>query len=253
MNGLPELLQEIGLNFRESSIYTFLLQKGEASASIIARELAIKRSSAYVVLENLQQRGLIKGINHNKIQVYNAVEPQVFLERFRKEQKQTLDRLNNISKQLEESSVMDSFFYQKPKVHFYMGEAGIKQIMEDVLKEKCDLKALITSKFQELITVNYPSFILERSRKGMSARVAYPYAPLNCPDRSFNADHLRESKHVDGHYDRGMNFIIYGRKTALIFLKEKFGLIVESSSMNESFNQYFEELWLTDWQKTTNK
>ena len=55
-----ELLRSLGLSDHEILAYTGLLKIGVASASILAKEISIKRTSVYPILENLIEKDLDK-------------------------------------------------------------------------------------------------------------------------------------------------------------------------------------------------
>lgn len=76
---LIKVLEEVGLNEKEARVYLALLQLGEDSVGEIAKEANIKRPTAYLVLESLEKRGLIKQNTLHKKSVYTAEPPEKIL------------------------------------------------------------------------------------------------------------------------------------------------------------------------------
>ncbi len=243
MNSFRNFLEEIGLDYRESAIYTYLLKVTEAPASQIARALEINRTTVYSLINNLINRGLISQVWRSRIQFYAAVNPLTFLEKFRFEQKKLLGKVNNLSKEFDQDLLSGSFFYTKPKVNFLIGEEGIKDLLSDIISESKEAKALMSYQLYQFIDQNLPDYIEQRVQKGIQVEVIYTFGVEKFRHDLEPGKQLRIPKFRPDADSRGMNFFIYGHKTALIFLKEKFGLIVESFNMKESFEQYFAEIW----------
>jgi len=72
---LSEVLVKIGLNEKEAKVYLALLELGPATAYRIAPKAGIKRSIAYVVLENLQTKGLVSVVPQGERRLFVADDP----------------------------------------------------------------------------------------------------------------------------------------------------------------------------------
>jgi sugar-specific transcriptional regulator TrmB len=73
---LEQSLEKIGLRDKEASVYVALLELGSASVQSIADKAQLKRPTTYVVLESLEQRGLIARIPQAKKALYTIEGPQ---------------------------------------------------------------------------------------------------------------------------------------------------------------------------------
>ena len=73
-----EVLRKTGLNEKESQIYLALLELGTASVQSIAFKAGIKRPTTYLVLDDLQAKGLVSEVPQKKA-LYTAESPERLL------------------------------------------------------------------------------------------------------------------------------------------------------------------------------
>ena len=62
-----DVLNELGLEERETKIYLLLLKEGDSSALQIARKVKIDRTTIYDVLERLISKGLVSTYTKNQL------------------------------------------------------------------------------------------------------------------------------------------------------------------------------------------
>ena len=70
-----KIISELGLTEDESQIYLALLRLGGAKASIIAKELGIKRTTIYPILKGLASHGFVTQYFKSGQRVYHAQRP----------------------------------------------------------------------------------------------------------------------------------------------------------------------------------
>jgi len=109
-------------------VYLALLERGVASAIGVARKAEIKRPTAYVILDELIQKGAVIVVPRSKKKLYRAIPPQnlfeMYEERFFKA-KDVLPEIQAISKQ-------ESY---KPQVLLFEGIEGVKEVLNYRLKD----------------------------------------------------------------------------------------------------------------------
>lgn len=124
-------LEKIGLSPKEATIYTKLLEAGDSTAGILSKITKIKRPTVYLILRELESRGLVLEIAGKK-KLFRAENPEklkkITKRRRRKliadelELEQLIPALLNISK----SQVLE------PLVKIFHDIEGIKNILEDI-------------------------------------------------------------------------------------------------------------------------
>ena len=81
---LRQILCDNGLNDGESAVYIACLELGEKPVGIIARRAGLKRPTTYLVIERLEQMGLLVGRKSAKGMLFRAASPYVLFEQKKK-------------------------------------------------------------------------------------------------------------------------------------------------------------------------
>jgi len=126
-------LIEFGLTEKEAKTYLALLELETASVNEISKKAHINRSSAYVTLESLKNRGLV-GVSDDKVtRQYVASSPDVLL----RSSEQYVQKQQNICKKIESAVPEMKSLYKgikkKPTVRVFEGKIGIMNAFEDAL------------------------------------------------------------------------------------------------------------------------
>ena len=133
---LKSRLERTGLNDKEASVYSALLELGGAHPSKIAEETKLNRSTVYKILLDLSVKGLISEIQ-KKGKLFYQVENPEKLTRYLKD-KVTIanDHLEKANKLIPEIEGLFSLFADKPKVSYFEGQESVMQIYADHLNVK---------------------------------------------------------------------------------------------------------------------
>jgi sugar-specific transcriptional regulator TrmB len=86
-------LQNIGMSSKEVKIFLTLLQLGEALPSTLARRTGINRSTTYMILGNLEWKGMVSSHKSKGYLISKAVDPALFL---KKKLKQNMEQNETI-------------------------------------------------------------------------------------------------------------------------------------------------------------
>ncbi len=123
---LADHLQKIGLTEKEAKIYLAALQLGGDKVQEIAVKAGLKRSTAYVILDELKQKGLIFHEKKPGADIYVAVNPDA-LKHMMDDRKKSLDEA------LPFLRAMHAGEKSKPQVQVFEGVEGMKHIYLDTL------------------------------------------------------------------------------------------------------------------------
>ena len=119
-------LKEVGLKEKEAKVYMSILELGEANIAQISLKSGINRSTVYLALKSLKEKGLIHGIKKNKTLFY-AEDPRKMLDDLEKKKAVLEKAMPNLLANF-------AFIDKKPEIKYFEGEKGIKEVFEDVLK-----------------------------------------------------------------------------------------------------------------------
>jgi sugar-specific transcriptional regulator TrmB len=244
---LLSALQSLGLKEEESRVYYALLQLGGSYVSAIARKAGVHRVVCYKILEGLVEKGLVSSFTKNNVKHF-AVESPTILVRKQQEKLEAAERLLP-----ELLSVTNALAY-KPKIQYYEGVEGMKNIFEETLSAPGDM--LGYTNLAKLPAVIPPEFLRDWARrkiaKGIKTRMLSPHTPEALSylktyyPEGFDPN-LVEILFIN---PRQFNFqyeiTIYGNSVAILSLNENelMGLIIESPVYADTQRAIFQLAWL---------
>src|SRR5688500_13070795 len=83
---MEEIFTKIGLTAKETRIYLILLESGSQTAAELARASGEKRTNIYMLLEGLQQKGVVIASDEQPIRGYSACDPAKLMQVLQAEQ-----------------------------------------------------------------------------------------------------------------------------------------------------------------------
>lgn len=234
-------LKKLGLNPHEQDVYFALLQLEKATANEVARKSKIKRPTTYDILYRLQSDNFIYETIENNKRYFIANPPEKLL-RVLDSQKRELEK---------DLPILTSIYNtkpKKPKIAYFEGFEGIKQLYEDTLislKKGDEILAYVTSetiKFLEDYSVDY---VRRRAKKGIRLRGIYQNKPDLKKYLKHNKEQLRTSKIVlEKQFPLKNEINIYADKVIIItYSPEPFGVLIQSKEIASTQRSIFEIAW----------
>lgn len=234
-------LQDAGLNETEAKIYLATLELGQTTVSRIARKSGIKRTTVYLSLEHLKEKGLMSTVQIDSKAHYFAEDPRN-LERLMEERKQRIAQL--VPQLLAFTNLID----KKPQIRYFEGIEGIKEVIKDTLnypnQEICTFfsESYVPDLGEEFFEEYYRP---ERLKRKISNRAIVPDNEEMRALAKNDEKVLRRTKLVSSDlFKIKFEMMIYGKdKINIVSFKEKFAMIIESVEIYDSFKSIFETLW----------
>jgi sugar-specific transcriptional regulator TrmB len=131
-------LRALGLSTKAARVYMANLALGETTVLELSKASGVARTSIYYTLDELKEKGMIIETQRGKKTYYMYVEPESVL----KEARQRIVSLDEILPELEEMKWAEN---RKPRIEFYFGPAGFKEVWMKVLKTEEDTFSIITA------------------------------------------------------------------------------------------------------------
>lgn len=238
-------LKNLGLSEKEAKIYLALLQLGPSTPYQIAKKAELKRPTAYVIAEELVEKGLIVHVPGENPRKYIARTPDSFFE----EAEGKLAKAKSALPELR--SLQKGGTLEKPSIMYYEGPEGVRQAYEYKKKELHgkeivgffaspeDASPEVTKVFMEWneykekhgpkvrgLTVDTP--ILSPYEKFLNPKTGSITAKYMPPDL-YSAKASIES--CDGQFVR------------ICLIESAQALIIESPKFAEALTEIFELLW----------
>jgi len=238
----PDLLQSVGLSKSQASAYLRLIEKGELSPPEVAKLTGETRSNAYMILQRLEELGLIEKVEKSKKITYQPLNP-IALEKLAEEKRrQTAQVENQIKHNMPQ---MLSYFYsftEKPGIRLLQGEEGLKEIYSDTLRTRKDIYFLRTPSEVQFLGDDF--YVRYKKRRAELGITTYAYTKPTAFARGLAGDDainkmIRTWINPDD-YTAPVEVNVYGDKVAfLAFGEDIMGVIIQSEPIAESMRQIF--------------
>ena len=240
-------LQQLGLTDEESRAYFALLQLGGSYVSAVAKKAGVHRVVCYKILDGLVEKGLVSSFVKNGIKHYAVESPTILVHK----QQEKLYLAERLLPEL--LSVTNALAY-KPKIQYYEGVEGLKNIFEDTLTAMGEVLGYTNlEKIPEIVPVEYLREWAQRKiAKGIKTRMLSPHTPkalayLHTYYPSGFDPNLVEILFINPRqFPFEYEITIYGNRVAILSLNrnELMGLIIESPVYAETQRAIFQLAWL---------
>jgi len=226
-----------GLEEKETKAYLSLLGLKKATVLQLAKTSGLKRATLYRALDSLLEKGLISEVHEGKRHFYIAELPEKLLQ-FLDEQKREIKKLLPKLKALEEEAA------ERPKVKFYEGKEGFKNLYEEILKEKKEILCFSWPDKLFKIIEFYPKLLKKRIKLKIPMRLISPDTKLARQRKRIGKKELRTMKLIPDFLPFEAVFMIAGKKVIIFSLKHWFtGVLIKNKEIAQGFKAFFEAFW----------
>lgn len=231
-----EILKELGLSENESLVYITLLKEKSCNASRLAKLAKINRSTVYLELDNLKEKGLVSYLIKNSKRFYFPSDPEKFIEILNEKK----EKFENILPQLKElHKSIDPF-----KIEIFEGKEGIKTFYQDIYSTVKEFFVIgATGKAGEILKFEYPHLVKKFLKSNIKEK-----ALANISAKAFMESHPSanlEIKYIPKKYEAKVTTIIYENKIALQSLQENsiYVVLIKDEFLYQTYKNQFDLLW----------
>lgn len=233
-------LQLFGFEGKKADVYLAALELGSATVIEIAKKAAIKRTTCYDILLDLKNLRLISETIKGKKRLFIGEDPE-------KIKKDLLNKEQLFNEILPELKSVYNIKGTKPKIRFFEGKEGLKEVYADTLNYFGEMLAFASEDVAKILGKNWTDdYLKKRVKKGLRVRAIMPGTEIIRKEYvAFDQQQLRSSKLVDPQkYPFSVEINIYGhQKVALMSSKEEIGIIIEGKEIYNTMKLIFELTW----------
>ena len=241
-----QVLKNYGLTDEETRLYLAGLKLGEAPLARIAKEAGIKRSSAYLIAKNLEEKGLMGNFKLQSGLRFVASSPSLLSDQLK-------NRLAEVSEIIPELKAIQNNSQSKPRITAYEGKEGYIAIANESLKANGQIRSIGSlKKIYEIVGQEYDQkyYIPERIKNKAKMKALYfkeevleLFPPdISTPER--NAKELREIKFLPKDFYHPAFVLIYQNTVAIFTSKKELTAIkIESEEIAKSEKSKFDLIW----------
>ncbi|TAK89137.1 hypothetical protein EPO04_03495 [Patescibacteria group bacterium] len=244
---LAAKLQSLGLADKEARVYVAALFLGPSSVQKIASHADVNRATAYVILDQLADYGLISQSQEKNKTVFVAEPPEALEALFARQQQEIEERKQELKRILPdlEMSARGNSASGAPVVRFYKGQEALTNINLQMLKKTKPNSTLYAFANYDEIMRLVPSEIKTtpgaRLKKNIGSRLFYSSSGEIPSDPKL----LRETKKLDKPVAADVMF--YEGMAVMQSYPDNpsdtVGIIIESPEIVAALRQIFELAW----------
>ena len=241
---LPTTLHTLGFSTKEATVYVALLELGTGTVTQIARKAGINRTTGYDILDSLASKGIVNVSGKEPKQEYAAEPPESVMEYLKREAEAATARITKAGALLPQLRSVQAT-QNRPKVKFYEGTDGLKQVYEDTLTSTEPIRAYANVDDMHNGLPNYfPEYYNRRSGKGIAIRAIVPHTPIGRARGTYDKEEKREIAFVPPEkYYFSPEINIYDNKIMIASWREKLGVIIESAEIADAMKKIYELAW----------
>lgn len=237
---LLSTLEQIGLSNKQARIYLACLELGETAIKEIAKKAGLKRTTIYDLIEEMLNLGYLKQTVKEKKKRYLAAAPnelEIIIKKREMLLGQILPMLNSMSN-------VSKF---KPKIWFYEGVEGLKEVYSDSLRYSGEILAIGGEDIVSVVGIDWIlDYVKKRVKKGIRVRGIIAKTDLLEKELiSKSQEQLRASKIIDRNkYPFPIEINIYGhQRVNFVSAREQMAVIIEGAEIFRAMKSFFELLW----------
>ena len=241
MKELEQQLQQIGFDDKQAKAYLSLLELGEATLADLARKAKIKRTTLYDVVRTLKDKGLVSSVKSGGRTLYSAEDPRTLDDRL--DEQKVL-----VQKAMPELLSLTNAIAAKPRVRYYEGIEGIKEVYRDTLDyPDQELLAWVTEGAGLDFDMDFLNnkYLPKRIKNKIWVRAIVPDSSDMREFLGKNESTLRNTRAMDSKkFPLDVEINLYGkRRVAFMSFREGTGMIIENASIYTTLKSIFEQQW----------
>jgi sugar-specific transcriptional regulator TrmB len=245
-----EFLKQLGLDDQQIKIYLDLASNPESTVVEIHKRIFYPRSSIYLELERLINKGFVISKKVGKTTTYRITKPEILVLTIEKEAEKLNYLKNNLVDFANIISSMEGKRQPPKTINIYKGQAGIKQLLWNIILSKANVTVGFSPGQLEDVTDRAfaEKWREEFQRNNMYNRIIFNEPkPLSWSDVPHFLEKNTEIKTLDARkikFDRYT--LIYNDIISLCSLKtdsDQYGIEIRDNLLVNSYRQIFDFLW----------
>jgi sugar-specific transcriptional regulator TrmB len=238
-------LTKLGLSEKEATTFVALLSLGSAPVQTITKRTGFNRSTTYVILDSLTEKGFItQSSTHGKL-FYEAANPKKIELKAKERAEVSMRQEQQMLLLLPELDKIRKNKANYPKTRFFEGKEGIKTIYQNmsILDSESNICGIASPQtIDEYVFGLVESFVESCVTRGLLFREIQPY---NYERHITASVHEHELRYIPkSTYPYSSSLYIFMNRVIFVSLEEEFGVILESKEFADVMREAFELAWV---------
>lgn len=257
LHDFTSTLQLFGFSEEEVAVYIASLEFGTQPASIIAKKAHLKRGQTYNILSQLKDKGVIQEFTKNGVRQFSSQSPSTLLSLLSAREEEITVQKQKILQILPLLEKLRNPLITQPKVRFYQGVSGLKEVYNDTIKTPnktmyavCDFDHTFPAEHSKELHTWLWNYTDRRAGRNVKFVGIVNKSKESDLAYKWRRKQKRTMKMLTDVY-LPVELIIYGDKVALISTKEDMvGVIIEDKPIADMLRNMHQAIWpfLPDYQ-----
>jgi sugar-specific transcriptional regulator TrmB len=235
-----EILTSIGLTEAEAAVYSAALALGPSSVLSIARAAEIKRTTVYLVLESLRNKGLV------------AIDMQGPKKRYMAENPERLEEVLSLKKAALHKALPELLSRYQEKsggtITYYEGLESVKSAYENLLRDvRPGDEYLIVSNQERWLALDpeyFDDFRYRRGQLDLKIKMLLQETPAGHTAQKFQANYNMQVRFLPSDREISANFILIPCRVLLHQISAPTSAIaIENPEIIQLHREMFEAMW----------
>lgn len=253
---MKELVADF-LGMKDGTVYLAALELGIAPVAELAKKAGIPRSTCYLVLDDLNKRGLISQTSRGKKTLIVAESPEKLLVYLQQQIKKFSDRKKTLQTTLPQLQALYNQHSHKPTVRFYEALEGVKTALEETLAAReilvfCSgyekpiekkLSAYLDQYFEEVDKLGIETFELLGPAPDLDPYIKKYQSPLHQLKNLHDIPNYPNLPNYPNHPKNHIDKLIFGNSLVLISFEFLNAIVIEHKPLVVFEKKLFWQLW----------
>lgn len=241
-------LQQLGLHKNQIKVYLILLQMGQATIQEITAKSKVKRTSVYKALDNLALRGMVTFVDKGWHRLYFAENPKKAILAVKEEQQEAIKKEGRLRELMPELVSLYNKIPAKPKIKFFEGIDGLKQVYEEIFYLKPGSQILSITSAGMLYYAFDKAWIYEYLKRRVAGKISCRSIAEDSPEsRKHQANDKAEHRITrlvpKEKFPFKNEVTIFANKVAIVSPRDQMGIIIESIDVADTQRAWFGLAW----------
>lgn len=238
---LKHVLKDLEFQDKDIAVYLELIRLGEAAPAMIAKNIGCKRTTAYVVLGRLKDRGLVGEVKLRHSTLFRPVSLETLVSQYQHAQS-AASRGAELLRTIQQTKLFE------PSVMTFKGKEGILSVLEDTLGQPRSTIFIIgtLSSIYDVVGNEYDEmYIRKRVQKQIRIQTLYTKESLSQKLIGRSEKELREMKILPQGIKLKATVIVYepDKVSYVTSRQELIATVIQSRDIYELEKTKFELLW----------
>lgn len=242
---LQNALEKIGLSDKEIRILLVLLGSGSMFVAAIAKVAKLNRTTAYGILKELTDRGLVSTIKKEGAVQYQSIEPDLLPGYIERRGNELLATKEIVTKLVPQLKLVRAKRRALPKIKFFEGKEGVEQAYEDTLENNQEKQLYEITGIDGVYTKLDPKFVRyyldKRTRLGITSTYITPDTEIARRESITDEKYIRKAKFIPKQFGFNAEIALYDDKVGVFSYSQEspVALIIEDATIAHTMKQLF--------------